>query len=376
MNKLTAASPEAQSADLVAGNIDQLKALFPDLITEGPNGTAVNVDVLKVLVGDQTVTDADEKYGLNWHGKRRARQLALTPSTGTLRPCPDESVDWDTTQNLMIEGDNLEVLKLLQKSYAGKVKLIYIDPPYNTGKDFVYPDNFQDNIKNYLELTGQVEGGQKISSNTEASGRFHTDWLNMMYPRLRLAKNLLSDNGLVFISIDSSEATNLRSIMDEVFGSENFIGLLPTVMNLKGNNDAFAFADTHEFTVVYARNRENCVVFQLPVPEDSLDDWLEDERGLYKRADTLRRTGQDASRERRPNGWFPVFIDENGTVYATNDDKPRAESDITLWPVSEAGEELSWTWSKQKINDEPFKNIESTMDCTSECAKGISTLAT
>ncbi len=357
MEKITATSPEAQSADLVAGNIEQLKALFPELITEGPNGTAVNVDVLKALVGDQTVTDADEKYGLNWHGKRRARQLALTPSTGTLRPCPDESVDWDTTRNLMIEGDNLEVLKLLQKSYAGKVKLIYIDPPYNTGKDFVYPDNFQDNIRNYLELTGQVEGGQKISSNTEASGRFHTDWLNMMYPRLRLAKNLLSDNGLVFISIDSSEATNLRSIMDEVFGSENFIGLLPTVMNLKGNNDAFAFADTHEFTVVYARNRENCVVFQLPVPEDSLDDWLEDERGLYKRADTLRRTGQDASRERRPNGWFPVFIDENGTVYTTNDDKPRAESDITLWPVSEAGEELSWTWSKQKINDEPFNLI-------------------
>jgi adenine specific DNA methylase Mod len=125
------------------------------------------------LVGDKTVlTDSDEKYGLNWHGKRRARQLALTPSTGTLRPCPDESVDWDTTQNLMIEGDNLEVLKLLQKSYAGKVKLIYIDPPYNTGKDFVYPDNFQDNIKNYLELTGQSEKAAKISSNTEASGSF------------------------------------------------------------------------------------------------------------------------------------------------------------------------------------------------------------
>ncbi|WP_253298843.1 hypothetical protein [Pseudomonas aeruginosa] len=188
MEKLTAASPEAQSADLVAANIEQLKALFPELITEGADGVAVNVDVLKALVGDASVTDADEKYGLNWHGKRRARQLALTPSTGTLRPCPEDSVDWETTQNLMIEGDNLEVLKLLQKSYAGKVKLIYIDPPYNTGKDFVYPDNFQDNIKNYLELTGQVEGGQRISSNTEASGRFHTDWLNMMYPRLKLAK--------------------------------------------------------------------------------------------------------------------------------------------------------------------------------------------
>src|SRR5690554_5654339 len=191
MKKLTAASPEAQSADLVAGNIEQLKALFPELITEGPNGTAVNVDVLKALVGDHTVTDADEKYGLNWHGKRRARQLALTPSTGTLLPCPEESVDWDTTQNLMIEGDNLEVLKLLQKSYAGKVKLIYIDPPYNTGTDFVYPDDFRNSIKNYLEITGQIGPGGQFSSNTEQSGRFHTDWMNMMLPRLRLARSLL-----------------------------------------------------------------------------------------------------------------------------------------------------------------------------------------
>ena len=165
LEKIQADSPEAQSADLMAQNIAKLKALFPDLVTETAQGAAINVDVLKALVGDATASDADEKYGLNWHGKRRARQMALTPSTGTLRPCPQESVDWDSTQNLMIEGDNLEVLKLLQKSYAGKVKLIYIDPPYNTGKDFVYPDNFQDNIKNYLELTGQVEGGAKISSN-------------------------------------------------------------------------------------------------------------------------------------------------------------------------------------------------------------------
>ena len=142
LQKIEATSPEAQSANLLANNISQLKALFPELLTEGANGAAINVDVLKALVGDATATDADEKYGLNWHGKRRARQLALTPSTGTLRPCPDERVDWDSTQNLRLEGDNLEVLKLLQKSYAGKVKLIYIDPPYNTGKDFVYPDNF------------------------------------------------------------------------------------------------------------------------------------------------------------------------------------------------------------------------------------------
>ena len=231
MQKIEASSPQAQSADLVGANIAQLKKLFPELLTENAHGVAVNVDVLKALVGDKTATDADEKYGLNWHGKRRARQLALTPSTGTLRPCPEESVDWETTQNLMIEGDNLEVLKLLQKSYAGKVKLIYIDPPYNTGKDFVYPDNFQDNIKNYLEITRQSEGGAKVSSNTEASGRFHTDWLNMMYPRLRLARNLLRDDGVIFVSIDDSEAANLKLLLSEVFGEENYIDTIAVEMS-------------------------------------------------------------------------------------------------------------------------------------------------
>src|SRR5690349_720842 len=187
MKPLTAADPETHSPDLAEENLAQLKSLFPEAFTEGN----VDFDVLKQLLGG-TVDEREEKYGLNWHGKRRARQIALTPSTGTLRPAPEDSVDWDTTQNLMIEGDNLEVLKLLQKSYAGKVKLIYIDPPYNTGKDFVYPDDYRDNIKNYLQLTGQVDAnGQKLSTNTEASGRFHTDWLNMMYPRLRLARNLL-----------------------------------------------------------------------------------------------------------------------------------------------------------------------------------------
>src|SRR5215467_12202647 len=195
LKNLKANDPETQTPDLVAENVAQLTNLFPELATEGPEGVSINADTLKALVGDKTVTDAEEKYGLNWHGKGRARQLALSPSTGTLRPYPEDSINWDTTQNLMIEGDNLEVLKLLQKSYAGKVKLIYIDPPYNTGNDFVYPDDFRDNIKNYLELTGQIKGGKKISTNTEASGRFHTDWLNMMYPRLKIAKNLLSRDG-------------------------------------------------------------------------------------------------------------------------------------------------------------------------------------
>ena len=200
--------------------------------------------------------EREEKYGLNWHGKRRARQLALSPSTGTLRPCPGDSVDWDTTQNLMIEGDNLEVLKLLQKSYAGKVKLIYIDPPYNTGKDFVYPDDFQDNIANYLMLTGQTDSdGRKISSNTEASGRFHTDWLNMMYPRLKLARNLLREDGVMFVSIDDHEVDGLRRLCAEVFGEENFVAQF--VWNTEGHTDnQFDVKINHEYVLLYARNAD------------------------------------------------------------------------------------------------------------------------
>jgi len=220
MKRLTEQDPETKSPDIVAENVEQLKAVFPEAFSEGK----IDFEVLKQLLGG-TIDEREEKYGLNWHGKRRARQLALTPSTGTLRPCPEDSVDWDTTQNLMIEGDNLEVLKLLQKSYAGKVKLIYIDPPYNTGKDFVYKDDFQDNIKNYLMLTGQIDSdGRKVSSNTESSGRFHTDWLNMMYPRLKLARNLLREDGVIFVSIDDNEVSSLRTIISEVFGEENFEG--------------------------------------------------------------------------------------------------------------------------------------------------------
>jgi adenine-specific DNA-methyltransferase len=255
MKKIEVGSPETESANLVTNNVAQLRALFPELVTEGPNGTAINVDVLKALVGDATVTDADEKYGLNWHGKRAARQLALTPSTGTLRPCPNESVDWDTTQNLMIEGDNLEVLKLLQKSYAGKVKLIYIDPPYNTGKDFVYPDSYQDGVLNYLQLTGQTEGGQKISSNAETSGRFHTAWLNMMYPRLKLARNLLRDDGVMFISIDDKEVDSLRKVCAEIFGEDNFIAQF--VWNTEGHTDnQFDVKVNHEYVLLYAKNSD------------------------------------------------------------------------------------------------------------------------
>jgi len=225
IRKITADDPLAKSADVVANNIAALKAMFPELVTEGANGTSVNIDVLKQLVGDRTVTDAEEKFGLNWHGKRRARQLALTPSTGTLRPCPEESVEWNTTQNLFIEGDNLEVLKLLQKSYAGRVKLIYIDPPYNQDADVIYEDDFRDSITNYKMLTGQVDSdGRKLQSANESSGRHHTNWLDMLLPRLRLAQTMLRRDGLLFVSIDDNEVATLRMVLSEIFGEENFEG--------------------------------------------------------------------------------------------------------------------------------------------------------
>lgn len=248
IEKLTLNDPETQSADIVAGNVAALQALFPEAFSEG----RIDFEVLKQVLGG-AVDEREEKYGLNWHGKRRARQIALTPSTGTLLPCPQDSVDWDTTQNLMIEGDNLEVLKLLQKSYAAKVKLIYIDPPYNTGKDFVYPDDFKDSIKNYLELTGQIDGGLKISSNTDSSGRFHTDWLNMIYPRIKLSKRLLKRDGAIFVSCDEAEQSRLRAIMDEIFGQENFVADLVWAAGRK--NDSRLVSVSHEYIVCYAQDK-------------------------------------------------------------------------------------------------------------------------
>ncbi|CAN7599654.1 site-specific DNA-methyltransferase [Variovorax paradoxus] len=314
MQKIDATSVEAQSVDLMAANIEQLKALFPELITEGTNGVAVNVDVLKALVGDKTATDAEEKYGLNWHGKRRARQIALTPSTGTLRPCPEESVDWDSTQNLMIEGDNLEVLKLLQKSYAGKVKLIYIDPPYNTGKDFVYPDNFQDNIKNYLELTGQIKGGSKLSSNTEASGRFHTDWLNMMYPRLKLARTLLREDGAIFITADDGEAANLRLICDDIFGEENFRACVSWQKKYSVSNNFKGIASIRDVVLVYAKSPAFENGF-LPRDDESRARYQNpdnDPRGPWKPVDYWNM----ASVEDRPNLVYEITNPNTGaTIY-------------------------------------------------------------
>ncbi|EHF8252948.1 MULTISPECIES: site-specific DNA-methyltransferase [Enterobacteriaceae] len=264
MNKLSPEMPELQSMNITADNITKLKSLFPEAFNED----SVDFEVLKQLLGEN-VDDKEERYGLNWHGKRQARQLALTPSRGTLRPCKDESVDWDNTKNLMIEGDNLEVLKLLQKSYAGKVKLIYIDPPYNTGKDFVYPDNFQDNMKNYLEITGQTENGARLSTNTETSGRYHTDWLNMMYPRLKLARNLLSEDGVIFISIDDSEIENLKITCNDIFGEDNFISTISRLMKTGGAKGNF-FTPNVEFILVYAKNINRATHFRAKIGAEQI----------------------------------------------------------------------------------------------------------
>ena len=258
---------DGQSTNLIDENIERMKALFPEAFSE--NG--VDFDVLRQLLGDAKVLDeGEEKYGLTWHGKKKARQIALTPSMGTLLPCPQESVDWDTTQNLFIEGDNLEVLKLLQKSYANKVKLIYIDPPYNTGGEFIYPDNYQENLDTYLKYTGQKDAeGFNVTSGTETGGRKHTNWLNMMYPRLKMTKNLLSQHGAIFISIDDNESSNLKLICDDIYGEENFICTIAWQKAFAKKNKAIV-SGSHDHILIYTKGVENWERNLLPRSEDQI----------------------------------------------------------------------------------------------------------
>ena len=244
MNKL-----DGRTLDIEAENIKKLKELFPEIDTDGK----IDFEKLKQVLGDY-VDDSDERYRTVWNGKGEALRLSQTPSMGTLRPDKEDSKDWDNTENLYIEGDNLEVLKLLQKSYFNKVKMIYIDPPYNTGKDFVYPDNFKDNIKNYKKITGQVDSeGKTTTTNQEHSGRYHTDWLNMMYPRLRLARNLMTDDGVIFISIDDNEVDNLRKICDEIFGEDNFVSTFNWKRKKEISSDSKNVSIQGEYLLCYSK---------------------------------------------------------------------------------------------------------------------------
>lgn len=342
MKKLELNDPETKSADIVSEHFNALESLFPDAFREGK----VDFDLLKQLLGG-AVDDREEKYGLNWHGKRKARQIALTPSTATLLPCPQESLDWEKTKNLMIEGDNLEVLKLLQKSYASKVKLIYIDPPYNTGKDFIYPDNYRDNTLNYLRITGQVgEDGYKTTSNVESSGRFHTDWLNMMYPRLRLARSLLSNDGALFVSCDDHEAHNLKLLLDEVMGEECFVAQIAVVNNLKGRNDRKHIATAHEYLLMYAR--PDFESLGLPLSSKQLSEYREsDEAGLKFQWRDLRKRGGADTRAARPNLYFPIFADPETGDCAM---EQSARFSLPVYPKKSDGSDGCWRWGRQKIS--------------------------
>ena len=318
---------EGESVDIVSENIERLKELFPDAFSEGE----VDFDVLRQLLGDAKVLDeGEEKYGLVWHGKKKARQIALTPSTGTLLPCPEESVDWDTTKNLFIEGDNLEVLKLLQKSYANKVKMIYIDPPYNTGGEFIYPDKFQENIDTYLRYTRQIDDeGFRVSSNTESTGRKHTNWINMMYPRLKIAKNLLRSDGLVFVSIDDNEVHNLRHICDEIFGAENFVDSIVWKKRYGGGAKEKYLVALHEYTLLYCKDKSILENLYVPLSEESIaryyksTDENEAERGPY-RTHPLEAM---KSFDERENLKFPISAPDGTDV----------------WPKRQ------WRWGKDRV---------------------------
>ena len=255
------------------------------------NGSVIDFEALKIELGS-AVSDKNERFGFTWPDKDKYKQLALKPTTGTLRPVFD--IKSDRSENVFIEGDNLEVLKVLQRSYHKKVDLIYIDPPYNTGKDFIYPDNFKDNVKNYLQITGQIDsGGKAISSETEKSGRYHTNWLNMMYPRLKLARNLLSDDGVIFISIDDTEQSNLKSICDEIFGEDNFINNIIWQKKYSPSNDAKWLSDNHDFILCYAKNKSIWRPNLLPRTDKQDSAYTnrdDDPRGPWKAGDLSVKT--------------------------------------------------------------------------------------
>lgn len=250
---------DGKTMNITQENIAKMQELFPEVFTEGK----IDFDKLQVVLGEN-IDKSNERYEFSWNGKFEAMKLAQLQSTGTLIPCKEKSKDWDKTQNLYIEGDNLEVLKLLQKSYVNQIKMIYIDPPYNTGNDFVYKDNFADNIANYKEVTGQA-----TKSNAETAGRYHTNWLNMMYPRLKLAKNLLKDDGVIFISMDDHEFANLKKICDEIFGENNFVCNFVWEKGKEGGNDSSIMRSHYDNILCYCKNSSNLNVINLDKKDTS-----------------------------------------------------------------------------------------------------------
>lgn len=314
---------DLKSIDIIGEQREKLRRLFPEVFTEDK----IDFEKLKLTLG-KAIEVGKERYGMTWPGKADCFKIIQSSSIGTLKPCREESVNFDTTENLFIEGDNLEVLKLLQKSYYGKVKMIYIDPPYNTGNDFIYPDDYKENLTTYLQYTGQVDAeGKKFSTNTDTEGRFHTKWMNMIYPRLFLAKNLLSDNGVVFISIDDNEISNLRKICDEIFGEENFVALLIWKCRAGGGSDSKYFAKDHEYILAYTKNEVALNRLYIDFSEEEKKKFnLEDNRGRYF-LKTLERPEQLGL---RPNLQYKIIAPNGYIIFKKTKDKNYT------WVVSEA----------------------------------------
>lgn len=363
INELSPTSPNFRT-DLAK----KLEELVPEAIADGK----VDVVKLKELLAEDA-GEPNERFGLFWPGKKQALRAAQDPTTATLKPAKDESKDWDTTNNIFIEGDNLEVLKVLQKQYHNSIKMIYIDPPYNTGKDFVYPDNFKEGLQNYLEFSQQVdEGNKKISTNTETAGRYHSNWLNMMYPRLKLARNLLTDDGVIFISIDDAEQANLKKICDEIFGEGNFLGSIAW-RRFNSQANIGMFAKVKDYILIYARNMELVDFGRIPLTETAKKEYqYEDEHGIYARRpciDSVR--GRYVYDIKLPNGrvlsenWMitkEVFEDEDrrGLIHwPQNGGNPMRK--IYLQDAMKAGQIANDFWGSEFGNNknatEEIKNL-------------------
>ena len=354
--------PKFETPDMVERNIEKLAELFPNCVTEtrGEDGKlkkAVNFEMLQQILSTEFPPEgAQERYEFTWVGKRAAIAEANKPIRKTLRPCKTESKNWDTTENLYIEGDNLEVLKLLQESYLGKVKMIYIDPPYNTGNDFIYRDDFKQTEEAYNQQSGMFdEDDNRLFKNTETNGRFHSDWCSMIYSRLMLAKNFLSNDGVIFISIDDNEQDNLKKICDEVFGEENKIGLMTILSNPRGSQNAKFLSYIHEYILMYAKNSTLLNIKGESKKEVSLLEFKNiDKNGRKYRLLGLRKRGGAWKKEDRPNMFYPIYVNpQNGSCSLNKDNNYTVE----VIPKRPTGELSRWTWSKEKFLSENTKIV-------------------
>ena len=341
-----------QTANKADENFKKLAEMFPNAVTEtiDENGEvvrAIDKDVLMQEINTKVVDGKEERYQFTWPDKKKSVLLANAPISKTLRPCREESVDFDTTENLYIEGDNLEVLKLLQETYLGKIKMIYIDPPYNTGNDFVYEDDFAQSTDEYLANSGQYdEDGNRMVQNTESNGRFHTDWLNMIYPRLKLAKDLLTDDGSIFISIDDNEVENLRKACDEVFGDANFIAQLSIVVKTEGRQYGH-FAKTHEYLLVYAKSAENVMMNEIR-PTDGEFKYY-DQKGGFNIIGLRNRAVRIFNSTNRPNLRYPFYvnINEKDQYGFSQVSTIPSEGWQEVWASVVDGLESVWRWGKE-----------------------------